>query len=294
MKLILAEKPELGRAIAEAIPTPGHTDNAVIYKGDYAIAWAYGHLLTLKESEDYNPALKHWSLDALPIYFPDWDHKPDTQSIGRGQGKTQRLVQIGQLLKSSTCVINDGDPDDEGQYLIDEVLRWHRYQGPVFRINTNDTTPAALRRALNHLEDNKLSENRGWSAHARSVVDMMIGYNCSRYFTLKNLGILLTIGWVQTATLGLVVLRDVAIENHEKQKYVEVLAKINPRGVVSEAAYTPKKDDPNLEEGRILDRIYAENKAAMLQDAITYNRSDCQYLSEEQYKEAPDIMQQVM
>ena len=71
---------------------------------------------------------------------------------------------------------------------------------------------------------------------------------------------------MQTATLGLVVLRDVAIENHVQQKYFEVLAKINPGGVVLEAAYTPKKDDTNLEEGRILHRTYAENKAAMLQD----------------------------
>lgn len=347
MKLILAEKPELGRAIAEAIPASGRTDNAVIYKGDYAIAWAYGHLLTLKEPEDYDPALKKWTLESLPIFFPDWGQKPDEQSMGRGPTKAQRLAQIGKLLSNCQCVIHAGDPDDEGQYLIDEILRWHKYQGPVYRINTNDTTPAALRRALSRLEDNSLFENRGWSAHARSVADMMVGYNCSRYFTLKNPGTLLTIGRVQTATLGLVVLRDEAIENHVKQNYYEVVADINPDGVIVEARYEPKKDDPNLEDGRILDHTYAENKAAMLDDeelrkvqvvfkelteqpplpfnltklqsycstkfgyepsevlditqtlrdkynAITYNRSDCQYLSEEQFKEAPVTMQQVV
>ena len=347
MKLILAEKPELGRAVSEAIPGGGRTENAVIYKGDYAIAWAYGHLLTLKEPEDYDPALKKWRLESLPIYFPDWGQKPDASHMGRGPTKAQRLAQIGQLLKNCECVIHAGDPDDEGQYLIDEILRWHKYRGPVYRMNTNDTTPNALSRALNHLEDNARSENRGWSAHARSVADMMVGYNCSRYFTLKNPGALLTIGRVQTATLGLVVLRDEAIENHVRQNYYEVAAEINPGGVAVEAGYAPKKDDPNLEDGRILDRSYAEDKAAMLQgaplrkvqvafkelteqpplpfnltklqsycsakfgyepsevlditqtlrdkyNAITYNRSDCQYLSEEQFKEAPATMRQVV
>ena len=72
MKLIIAEKPELGRAIAEAIPGSARNEQSVIYKGDYAIVWAYGHLLTLKEPEDYDPAYKKWTLEALPIYFPDW------------------------------------------------------------------------------------------------------------------------------------------------------------------------------------------------------------------------------
>ena len=51
MTLIIAEKPELGRAIAAAIPGSGRTEQSVIYKGEYAVIWAYGHLLTLKESE---------------------------------------------------------------------------------------------------------------------------------------------------------------------------------------------------------------------------------------------------
>ena len=54
MKLIIAEKPELGRAIADALPGSGRTEQAVVYKGDYAVVWAYGHLLTLKDPEDYD------------------------------------------------------------------------------------------------------------------------------------------------------------------------------------------------------------------------------------------------
>ena len=346
MKLIIAEKPELGRAIAAAIPGSGRTEQAVIYKGDYAVVWAYGHLLTLKEPEDYDAAYKRWSLDALPIYFPDWGQKPNMQGSGPGVSKNDRLRQIGDLLKQCESVIHAGDPDDEGQYLIDEILRWHRYRGPVQRMNTNDTTPAALRRALANLTDNRSSVNRDWSAHARSVADLMVGVNCSRYFTLNNPGTLLTIGRVQTSTLGLVVQRDAAVENHVRQTYYEVVAKLEVDEREIDALYTPKKDDPNLEDGRILDRRYAEEKETLVRseptrktkitrkefaeqpplpfnltelqsycsskfgydpttvlnitqslrdkhNAITYNRSDCQYLSEEQYKNAPETMKTV-
>ncbi len=346
MKLIIAEKPELGRAIAEAIPGSARNEQSVIYKGDYAIVWAYGHLLTLKEPEDYDPAYKKWTLEALPIYFPDWGQKPNPQGNGH-VSKAERLRQIGGLLSKCECVIHAGDPDDEGQYLIDEILRWHHYEGQVWRINTNDTTPAALQRAMENLTDNRLSVNRGWSAHARSVADMLVGYNCSRYFTLKNPEALLTIGRVQTATLGLVVARDAAIEGHVRQVYYEVAAQLALAGEQVEAKYEPRKEDPALDDGRILDPAYAGEKADMLEGAqlhgvrvtqrslteqpplpfnltelqsycssrfgydptrvlnitqtlrdrhgaITYNRSDCQYLSEEQYKNAPATMEQVI
>lgn len=348
MQLIIAEKPELGRAIADAIPGSATKEDSCIYKGDYAIIWAYGHLLTLKDTEDYDPDMKKWSLDKLPIYYADWQKKPNEQSMGSGKGvsKTQRLKQIGELLKKCDCVIHAGDPDDEGQYLIDEILQWHHYNGPVYRMNTNDTTPAALNKALHNLTDNKVHEPYGWSAHARSVADIMVGYNCSRYFTLKNPGTLLTIGRVQTSTLGLVVNRDYLIENHVKQVYYEVSANLLAGGKTITALYEPNKNDENLEEGRIISKSYAEEKANALKgkaldavvtyteitqqpplpfnltelqsycsskfgydptetmeitqslrdkhSAITYNRSDCRYLTEEQYKNAPDTVAQVL
>jgi DNA topoisomerase-3 len=348
VKLIIAEKPELGRSIANAIPGAGKTENSCIYKGEYAIVWAYGHLLTLKDPEDYDPELKKWTLESLPIYYKDWQKKPNEQPMGAGKGisKEKRLSQIGELLKKCDCVIHAGDPDDEGQYLIDEILQWHHYTGKVCRINTNDTTPAALNKALHNLSDNTQYESRGWSAHARSVADIMVGYNCSRYFTLKNPGTLLTIGRVQTSTLGLVVNRDYQIENHVKQEYYEVVTNLSVDSKTVQEKYVPKKDDPNLDNGKITKRNYAEEKAGMLtgkvlsatvtyeevtqqpplpfnltelqsycsnkfgydptetmnitqtlrdvHSAITYNRSDCQYLTEEQYKEAPNTIEQVL
>ena len=208
MKLIIAEKPMLARAIADAIDGSAVKRETYTEKGDYTIISAFGHLLTLKDPEDYDMKFKKWSLDTLPIYFDNWEKKP-------GEGKEERLSQIGALMKEAECVINAGDPDDEGQYLIDEIIHWFDFKGPVYRLSTGDTTKAALKKALANMKDNKDFENSGWSAHARSVADMMVGYNFSRYFTLINPHIkMLTVGRVQTPTLGLVVTRDMAIENH--------------------------------------------------------------------------------
>jgi len=340
-KLIIAEKPMLQRAIADAIPGKAENHDGYVVKGDYTLVSAFGHLLTLKDPEDYDLKYKSWSLSTLPIYFDDWGKKP-------GEGKAERLNLIGRLLDDTDVVIHAGDPDDEGQYLIDEILKWFNYTGPVYRLQTGDTTEAALRKALDNLKDNKEFENFGYSAHARSIADIMVGYNFSRYFSLKNSHVkMLTVGRVQTPTLGLVVNRDYLIENHEKQGYFFIFSNLDIDGTTIETKFEPLKDDPNLEEGKITDKDYAleieeaikgkdfdeckvtrkeiteqpplpfnlvklqtycSNKfgydpsktlaiTQSLRDnhnAITYNRSDCQYLSEEQYKQSGATLKQVM
>ena len=72
MKLIIAEKPSLGRNIVTAIGKMDKRDG--YYEGkDYIVTWAFGHLFTLADIEDYSPlpdGQKHWSLSNIPC-FPD-------------------------------------------------------------------------------------------------------------------------------------------------------------------------------------------------------------------------------
>ena len=332
MHLILAEKPSLGRAIADALPGTA-SGRDPIYKGDWAVTWAYGHILSLKEPEDYDSAYKKWRLDALPIYFEDWAQKP-------APGKEEKLSMIGQLLAQADSVVHAGDPDDEGQYLIDEILRWFRYSGPVYRLDTANTTKEALQKALRHMQDNRLREADGWSAHARAIADLMVGVNMSRFYTLKNQGTLLTVGRVQTPALGLVVNRNYQIENHIRQVYYTMSGIMDIDGKSIPIELKPDKNDPRLIEGQLLEKDIAEGICGSLEgktfdgvqiakesakeqpplpfnlvklqtycgnkwgydpqavmditqslreryNAITYNRSDCQYLGDEHFKEAP-------
>ncbi len=87
MTLIIAEKPELGRAIAAAIPGGGRTEQSVIYKGGYAVIWAYGHLLTLKEPEDYDPRQQALVAGRAAALFPGLG--TEAQPSGRRQNRVQ-------------------------------------------------------------------------------------------------------------------------------------------------------------------------------------------------------------
>lgn len=356
MKLIIAEKPSLGRDIADALDgNVTERTNRYIKKGDYTVTWVFGHMLTLKEPEDYDKKYKKWDSADLPIFFPDWGQKigEDAPIEGkRFETKADRVALIGELLKECDSVIHAGDPDEEGQLLIDELLRWFDCKKPVMRLNTGDTTKAGLKKALSNMKNNDECVNDGYSAFARGVADMMIGVNMSRFFTLANSGALLSVGRVQTPTLGLVVNRDAQIEGHTKTVYYDLYCDIDvntAEGVKRvRTKYTPKKQPKKGEEteritdineaqkilaalkGKSLTGITVEHKTVeedpplpfnlvKLQSyasshfgynprevmditqslrenhkAITYNRSDCQYLGEEHFKEAPKTMAQVI
>ena len=346
MTLIIAEKPQLASAIADAIPGERKSGSSYISKGQYVITWAFGHLLQLKQPQDYDESYKTWSLDALPIYFENWGKKPNEKKGGSSDAK-QRLDEIGKLLKKADSVIHAGDPDDEGQCLIDEILEYFDYRGPVKRLGTRDTTKEKLQKELANMDDNSLHIRAGKSAYARSVADLMVGVNMSRYFTISNPGALLSVGRVQTPTLGLVVNRDVQIENHQKIKYFSIGATVSTEGVSFKAKYAMDKDDPRLTDGRILSKATADDVVNMLNsihsaealvtaqeeteepplpfnavelqvycekkwgysptqtlditqslrddhNAISYNRTNCQYLSSEQYRESPEVMSHVI
>ena len=70
MILILAEKPSLARNITAAIGGMKKRDG--YYEGaQYIVTWAFGHLFSLADIEDYNPApqeCRHWTMDNLPCF----------------------------------------------------------------------------------------------------------------------------------------------------------------------------------------------------------------------------------
>ena len=73
-----------------------------------------GHVLQLKEPEDYDPKYKKWTLEDLPIFFPDWAAVP-------AQGKSDIVRCVKSLLPQADSVIHAGDVDDEGQLIVDSA-----------------------------------------------------------------------------------------------------------------------------------------------------------------------------
>ncbi len=331
MKLVIAEKEDLAREIVRALPGEKKKEKNYIECEDYIVCWASGHLLRHKIPDEIDEKYKEWKLEDLPIYFENWE-KTEIES-----NKKYLLYNILKLLKDSRVdyVIHAGDSDQEGQYLIDEILEYAHNKKPVRRLFINDGSIEAVKKSLNRIEDNEKHINLGKAAEARSIADMIVGFNLSRFYSITN-NVNLSLGRVQTPTLALVVNRDEEIKKHIKEKYYELYLKkevsnceLKLKNSTSEKVMD--KDEyswiKNIENKKELLRInkkkyfkenplpydlsslqviannlyeYSPQKTLditqALRDkhkAITYNRSEIRYLSDEHYKEAPQLVEYI-
>lgn len=264
MRLFIAEKPSLGRAIADVLPKPHRKGDGYIACGnDQVVTWCIGHLLETAQPDAYNERYARWSLADLPIIPQKWLLQP-RPSV------TKQLNVIKGLLKQADEVIHAGDPDREGQLLVDEVLEYlelapeKRQQAK--RCLINDLNPQAVTRAVERLRDNRDFVPLCVSALARSRADWLYGINMTRAYTLlgRNAGYdgVLSVGRVQTPVLGLVVRRDEEIENFVPKDFFEVKAHIvTPAEERFTALWQPSDacEPYQDEEGRLLHRPLAEH-----------------------------------
>lgn len=292
MDLVIAEKPDIAKAVSKVIPGTPSWKNGYIEQGNYCITWCYGHLLTLKDPEDYGDeyARENTPNEKLPIFFDNWgtkvaDKGPALLKNGsKAPDKGEQVKTIGELLKKASLVIVAGDIDDEGQLLVEELLEWHRYSGPIKRLDTGALNEASLKKAMANLMDNAPWHMKAVSARARSVADFALGINGSRFFS-NTYGTNLSVGRVQTAALGLVVARDAQIESHTSQKYflLDVDVALEENGT-HQARFSPSKDDPHLVDGKILDRSYLEK----LGQAVSGRKFEAE-VTKEPCEEAPPL-----
>lgn len=267
-RVYIAEKPSLGRAIASVLPKPHSQRVGYIETGNGDIVtWCIGHLLEQVPPDSYDARYKRWSLSDLPIVPAKWRLAP--RSSARKQ-----LEVIGKLLKSSPLLVHAGDPDREGQLLVDEVIDYLGYpmakRGSIERLLINDLNPAAIQRALNSMGRNSDYAPLTVSALARSRADWLYGMNMSRAYTLlgQKAGYagVLSVGRVQTPVLGLVVRRDDEIAAFVSKPYFQVDALMPHQGKDIRARWQPSEACAPFqdEEGRVVHRSLADNVASRI------------------------------
>jgi len=266
MRLFIAEKPSLARAIADALPRPHKKEDGCIRaaNGD-VVSWCIGHLLEQAEPEAYNPAYKQWRLEHLPIVPDVWQLSPKSKT-------RKQLTVLRKLIKEADQLVHAGDPDREGQLLVDEVIDFLKTpqskRRNAQRLLVSDLNPAAVKRSLANMRSNNEFTALSVSALARSRADWLYGINLTRTWTIKgqqagNRGVL-SVGRVQTPVLGLVVHRDQEIRDFVSKPFYEVQAAIHlgagqplsfyAKWQPSEAC-RPHQD----EDGRVLNPKLAQN-----------------------------------
>ncbi|MCS6206280.1 DNA topoisomerase III [Shewanella baltica] len=271
MILYIAEKPSLGRAIADVLPKPHKKGDGFIEaaNGD-CVSWCVGHLLEQAEPDAYNPEFKSWKFEHLPIVPDKWQLKP--KAATRSQ-----LTVLKRLVKQANTLVNAGDPDREGQLLVDEVIAYLGVRGDKLhqtqRLLISDLNPQAVKRALTQLRSNREFIPLSTSALARSRADWLYGMNMTRAYTIqgKKVGYqgVLSVGRVQTPLLGLVVRRDEEIANFQSKPFYEVLAHLaTEKQEAFSAKWQPSEAcQPYMdEEGRVLARGLAQNVVSRISD----------------------------
>ena len=92
--LIIAEKPELARSIAEALNVEGKEIDGVLENNQYQIVSAFGHLLQLKEPEDIDEKYKDRNdLTLLPVYFKNWEKVPTKDRVVFGKKQDNSYIR---------------------------------------------------------------------------------------------------------------------------------------------------------------------------------------------------------
>jgi DNA topoisomerase III len=262
MRLFLAEKPSLARAIADVLPGPKvRREGHIVCGANDVVAWCAGHILELAPPDAYDPAYKSWRLDHLPIVPRAWRLDPSAPDL---------LKNIKRLLPGAARVVHAGDPDREGQLLVDEVLEFLGYRGPVDRLLVSDLNPAAVQRALSEIHPNGCYRGLYEAGLARQRADWLYGINLTRLYTLLGRaggydGVL-SVGRVQTPVLGLVVRRDREIEAFQPRAYYSVRAGVRcPAGSFAATWLAPQPAGPEIDDAG---RLVSAERASEIRRAV--------------------------
>lgn len=269
MILYIAEKPSLGRALADVLPKPHDKGDGFIRlaNGD-VVSWCIGHLLEQAEPDAYNAEFKQWLFAHLPIVPEQWQLqvKPKTR---------RQFTVLKKLIQQADVLVNVGDPDREGQILVDEVIHYCGVSSDKFsrvqRCLISDLNPSAVKKSLQQLRSNSDFSALATSALARARADWLYGINMTRACTLQGQksgyqGVL-SVGRVQTPLLGLVVTRDLEIEQFVSKPFYTVEASLQTeQQEVFTAKWQPSEAClPFMDQDkRVLSKKLADNVAGRI------------------------------
>ncbi|HEU0195273.1 MAG TPA: DNA topoisomerase, partial [Gaiellales bacterium] len=228
--LIIAEKPSVGQDYAKALQERFGKHEGYLESDEHVVSWAIGHLVELAEPEDYDEALKRWSIKTLPVLPEKFKLKPESR------GKKQYDV-LRRLLKRDDIdeVVNGCDAGREGELIFAYIYEQSKARKPVRRLWVNSMTRDAIRDGFESLREGSEMANLESAARSRSEADWLVGMNATRAATVRGraLGGVVSLGRVQTPTLALIVRRDLAIDAFVPETYFQVDARFQLDGARS-------------------------------------------------------------
>ena len=241
--LVIAEKPSVGRDIGRVLSC-SPKGNGFMEGQKYLVTWALGHLVTLKDPEDYDKKYKEWKLEVLPIMPEKLQIKVIPQT-----GKQYRLVESLLNRQDVGEVVIATDAGREGELVARWILQKAGCRKPMKRLWISSVTDKAIREGFAHLRDAREYEHLYEAALSRAEADWLVGINATRALTCKY-NAQLSCGRVQTPTLSMIAGREEEIRNFQPQTWYGVT--LTAEGVL----FTWK--DPKSGSSRTFSREKAE------------------------------------
>lgn len=269
-RIFIAEKPSVAKAIANHLWPENNfkkvTDGPTGYyeQDNVIVTWSFGHILGLLMPGEYCEEWGKWG--SYPLFPTTFKVRP----LKENKLAPKQFGVIKELLKTADCVVNAGDPDREGQLLVDEILELAGYTGKTERILINAIDTVSMAHAFDHIEDNDKYCNLYLAGKAREQADWLVGMNLSRAFTVnaRKFGSESTwkIGRVKTPTLALVVQREEEIKNFKPHDFFNLIGKFQKDGITFFAKLIPNDSVQQDSEGRIIDKAVLNAIKAKITD----------------------------
>jgi DNA topoisomerase III len=227
--LVIAEKPSVGRDLANALPGAFQKHDTHLESEEYVVTWAIGHLVGLAPPEDYDPKLKKWRFADLPIVPEHFRLIPNDEKAKK------QLRAIHKLLKDKEIdrIVNACDAGREGELIFAYVYETSGVDKPVQRLWLNSMTKKAIQEAFEHLRPGAEMKLLEASARSRSEADWLVGMNATRAASIRLRAAFsgaVSLGRVQTPTLALVARREKEIRAFVPEPYWLVEAAFEASG----------------------------------------------------------------
>lgn len=273
-KLIIAEKPSLAKNIADSLGVK--TVKNGYYENDkYVISFAFGHLFSLKDIDDYLGEKKKWKDVELPFFPKAFEFK-----LKNDDGVKKQYSIIKELVKREdiTEIVNCGDADREGQIIIDIIVDNIGTDKKKTRLWLPEQTAHTIRQQIENCKDNIEYLNLKFEGLARTYIDWLYGINLTRYVTVKTNN-MFPCGRVLIPIVKYIYDRDIEIQNFKPEKYYNIESKTTVKS--DEVLLQIKEPKYSLEE--------KETAQAKADELNTYKAKVIDISEKEIKKQAPKL-----
>ena len=276
MIVIIAEKPSLARNIVTGIGNL--TKKNGFYEGNsYIVTWAFGHLFSLCDVEEYTGISGRWTMDNLPCFPEKFKFRlkyDNNKKIDVGVQKQFDIIKTLVNREDVDMIVNAGDADREGEIIVRLcVINSLKKKKKFVRLWLPDQTSETIKEALNNMKDEEEYDNLANEGFARTYIDWLYGVNLTRYASLKT-GTLLRVGRVIIPIVKAIYDRDMQIKNFVSDIYYGITSKEKTGETEVELNSHEKFDKDKLEDAKKLCDKYNSEKAIVISKKVKKEKID--------------------